>query len=390
MNINLIAPINPLGYGVVGHNVLRELVAQGHDVAWWPIGNPQGDFPVSPKLYQDAYKKQETYDPWGPSVRIWHQNELALQVGWGPHVGFPIFELDPLRRNEAHHLKAMNPIFVTSEWARGVVFNSFRKYRDEVQSYLPDDIDILHEQNELVYVIPLGVDTDIFQPSHTKPDPHWTTFFNCGKWEYRKGHDVLIEAFNEAFEPSDRVRLWMMNHNPFLEPQQNKGVDGNAEWQGMYKNTPMGNRISFLPRVRTPAEVAKIMNEVDCGVFPSRGEGWNLELLEMMACGKEVIATNYSGHTEFIIEDNSMMIDVDGMEEAYDGKWFFGNDEGFGNWAKFGKNAMKELTIWLRYVYDQKQKGEDLFNAGGLQTAQTFTWTNTVNKMVEVLELGET
>jgi hypothetical protein len=39
-------------------------------------------------------------------------------------------------------------------------------------------------------------------------------FLNVGKWEYRKGHDVLLEAFNKAFEPTDNVRLVMNCHNP--------------------------------------------------------------------------------------------------------------------------------------------------------------------------------
>ena len=58
-------------------------------------------------------------------------------------------------------------------------------------------------------------------------------------------------------------------------------------------------RVKMIPRVNTSEEVARIMGQVDCGVFPARGEGWNLELLEMMSMGKPVIATNYSGHTQF-------------------------------------------------------------------------------------------
>ena len=49
----------------------------------------------------------------------------------------------------------------------------------------------------------------------------------------------------------------------------------------------------------------------DCGLFPARAEGWNLELLEMMACGKQVIATNYSAHTEFCTKENSILIESD-------------------------------------------------------------------------------
>ena len=56
------------------------------------------------------------------------------------------------------------------------------------------------------------------------------------------------------------------------------------------------------------------MAKTDCGVFPARAEGWNLELLEMMSCNKPVIATNYSAHTEFCDDKNCMLIDIEDME----------------------------------------------------------------------------
>ena len=38
--INLMAPINPLGYGVVGFNVTKEL-SKANEVSLFPIGNPE-------------------------------------------------------------------------------------------------------------------------------------------------------------------------------------------------------------------------------------------------------------------------------------------------------------------------------------------------------------
>ena len=52
------------------------------------------------------------------------------------------------------------------------------------------------------------------------------------------------------------------------------------------------------------------MSQVDCGVFPSRAEGRNLELLEMMSAGKHVITTDYSAHTEFCTKDNAGLVPI--------------------------------------------------------------------------------
>jgi glycosyltransferase involved in cell wall biosynthesis len=231
--------------------------------------------------------------------------------------------------------------------------------------------------------VPLGVDLDIFRCStENRADPNWTTFLNCGKWEYRKGHDVLVEAFNKAFTKKDRVRLWMLCHNYFLEPNANKGIDGNKEWQSLYKQSPLGDKISFLPRVKFHGNVAKIMQEVDCGVFPSRAEGWNLELLEMMACGKQTIATNYSGHTAFINAHNCYPITIDETEEAYDGKWFLGAEQGYGNWAKLGEDQIDQLVFFMREVHKNKQAGEEMINHPGIETANVYTWDHTVDRIL--------
>ena len=41
MNLNLMAPVNQLGYGVAGLNTLKALQSQGVEVSFFPIGQPQ-------------------------------------------------------------------------------------------------------------------------------------------------------------------------------------------------------------------------------------------------------------------------------------------------------------------------------------------------------------
>ena len=81
------------------------------------------------------------------------------------------------------------------------------------------------------------------------------------------------------------------------------------------------------------------MRQVDVGVFPVRAEGWNLELLELLSCGKHVITTDYSGHTEFINNSNSRIIEIDKLETAQDGVWFHGT----GEWAELGSRQKDQL-----------------------------------------------
>lgn len=363
-SINVMAPINSLGYGVVGLNVSKEL-AKNAEVSLFPIGNPEVSTQEDASAIQSCIKNQTSFDAKAPCLRIWHQFAMAEQIGNGLRCGLPIFELDAFNENEMHHLNSLDKIFVCSDWAKGVVVeNLYNLYKH---------INISQD----VHVCPLGVDRTVFFEDNTDTGTE-TRFINIGKWEFRKGHDVLVEAFEKAFEPSDNVKLYMMNHNPFLNQEQER------EWVDLYKNSKMGERIEILPRVQTHQEVANVIRQMDCGVFPSRAEGWNLEAIEMLSCGKQLIATDYSAHTEFCTKENSRLIEIEEKESAYDGIWFHGQ----GMWAELGSSQIDQLVEHLRAVHKEKQSGK-LSNEAGIKTAKEFSWQKTTEIILENMEISQ-
>ncbi|MCP4513206.1 MAG: glycosyltransferase family 4 protein, partial [Fuerstiella sp.] len=159
-----------------------------------------------------------------------------------------------------HQLRSCDELMVCSEWAKGVIQD--------------------HGLGNTIHVVPLGVDSSVFLPANRVPKDK-TVFFNCGKWEVRKGHDILIQAFRLAYEKNPNIALWMMCHNPFNDPAENR------KWEHLYDHPG----VELIPRAETQEGVYNMMARADCGIFPSRGEGWNLELLEMMSVGRHVIAT---------------------------------------------------------------------------------------------------
>lgn len=363
MEINLMAPINDLSYGLVGLNILCELVKNNHEVSLFPIPSVQ-HIQAEPK-YHDIIKKclknAELFSYTSPSIRLWHQNQMAESVGSGARFGFPIFELDRFSEVELNHLHSLDRILVCSEWAKKII-------NDNMTGFLVDNI----------HVVPLGVDTSIFYPPEQKNNDNVTRFLSMGKWEIRKGHDVLVEIFNKAFEQNDNVELIMHCYNPFI----NDRPLSNKKWTEIYKNSKLGNKIQISEnRDLSLSGVADLMRSVDCGVFLSRAEGWNLELLEMMACAKHVIATNYSGHTEFVNERNCHLVDITEKEIAFDDIWFRGQ----GNWAFLGKDQIDQTIEYMRLIHSMKQENKLPANYFGLATAQNFTWGNTIKRLVDVL-----
>lgn len=359
MDINVIAPINQLGYGIVGLNIVKAL-SKRHTVALWIIGQGEAHPNEHTLIKHCSENNNLFFNAKAPSLRIWHQHDMAIRIGNGLNAGLPIFELNKFTSLEKHHLESLQHILLPSKWAEYIVKEN--------------------GINTKTTVVPFGVDTSLFHPRpEIKLTSTSTNFLNIGKWEVRKGHDILVEAFNKAFEPSDNVNLIMNCFNPFL---LNKDSDGNDTWTALYKNSKLGNKITVIPkRLETQVDVANLMNAVDCGVFPSRAEGWNLELLEMMACGKQVIATDYAAHQEFCNNHNCALIPIDGLEPAYDGIWF----KGQGEWVELGDNQIDYLVEAMRRVHNVKQAGGDLYNEAGVKTAEKFTWLATADKIMETL-----
>jgi len=355
--INIMAPINSLGYGVAGYNLLKALAMEGHAISYFPIGEPkwEGD-PRFAEIIKGTMGNARMLDNSAPSVKIWHQNDMALFPGRGKRIGFPIFELNRFNPQELLHLKSLDHILVCSQWAAQVIKDN--------------------GINVSVSVVPLGVDTSVFHevPKIKASRPYWmkntTVFMNVGKWEIRKGHNELLEAFNGAFDEKDDVELWMMNDNPFI------GIE-NELWKKKYLESKLGSKIKIKHRVSTQHELRELYNQIDYGVFPSHAEGWNLEPLEMMACGANIIATAYSGHTEYLNDENATLIHPNGMEVANDGRWFNGQ----GEWCKFSVDGLK---IRLRAAHEWKKDGSNKF-PGVQETVKKFSWQNSAMKLLEAI-----
>jgi glycosyltransferase involved in cell wall biosynthesis len=346
-------------------------------VAAWPIGPidvPQEDIPI----VNLALSRARFFDFDSPSFRLWHQHDMAEGVGHGLRVGYTFFELDRLTSQEVHHLNSLDVLFVPSRWATNVVRDSGVR-RPRLGILCP------------------GVDTTTFGP-HVAPapvrsaNPESTIFLNVGKWSLNKGHDALREAFDIAFSPEDDVLLVMACFNPVCTPR----ADGPAEslqWADWYMRCRMGEagRIHIVPgRLPSQADVSSLMAAADCGVFPARGEGWNLEAAEMLAMGKHVVLTDHSAHTEFGPVSGAQMVRVDDLEPAHDGGFFDASASRWGGspgrWAKLGLGEIHRFADCMRRIHEEKRASRLTRNVAGVNAFRTkFTWEKTAETVVAAL-----
>lgn len=349
--INLNIPLNNTGYGVASWNIFKELLKEDYDITLFPIGNGYADNEHDMLLAQQASQKILDFDLDAPLIKIWHQFDLLNRINRGKYFAFPFFELDKFNNLEKKHLTAPDCIFVTCEWAKEIILRETRQTNVEV--------------------IPLGVDTEIFYPKQN-PDESIYKFFNIGKWEIRKGHDILLKIFQTAFPYEKDVELHI------LASETTNGYSDAAElykWKQMYLSD---DRVKLLPGLQSHVDIANYIDSKHCGIFPSRAEGWNLELLESMAMNKPVITTNYSAHTEFCNEGNSYLVNIGETEPAIDGKAF----KGQGSWAKIGNTQFDELVSHMRSCYSKRV----VANPAGLQTAKRFSWNNSAGCITKCIQ----
>jgi glycosyltransferase involved in cell wall biosynthesis len=344
--INLLTPIDAFtGYGISGYNIWKELYKQHDNLSLFVIGNGNIEMEWDKESLVKSISHYDSFNKEYPCVKIWHGHDFFSRIaGCSKYGGLSFFELDTISTVEKASYNTLDIIFAPSKWAKDVLENNGVKSK--------------------VVVCPTGVDTNIFDgitPEDKLNDKY--IFINIGKWEVRKGHDVLVNIFNKAFTKDDNVELWMANHNPFLNEEQRKN------WISIYKDSALGDKIRIYPRVPSQKMLSKIMAYTDCGIFPSRGEGWNNEAVEMMAMNKPIIITNCTAHTEYCNSDNSYLVNIDKNELANDGIWFKNN----GNWAHIGDNQIDQMVEHMRYVYKNNIRS----NSSGLSTARNLSWDKT-------------
>jgi glycosyltransferase involved in cell wall biosynthesis len=345
--LNMMCPINFTGYGITSFNIYKCL-REKLDICLFPIGQAQVDSDEYSEKLKEDIAKQNTFNNEDTFFKIWHQFDLASRIGNKKYGALTFFEIDKLKNIETRMINNMDVIFVASDWAKDVL-----------------------ESNDVtipIVVSPLGIDPKIFNEdvnTTVSKETNKYVFLNIGKWEIRKGHDLLVEIFNDAFTENDNVELWMLNHNPFLSTEENN------MWIGLYKNSKLGSKIKVFPRINTHSDVAKLIALSDCGIFPARAEGWNNEVPEFFALNKPVILTDYSAHTQYANQDNAYLIDISNVCAAKDGKFF----NGFGNWADIGDSQIEQTIEHMRYVY----KNDIRTNPSGVKMAKTLTWSNTAD-----------
>lgn len=184
-------------------------------------------------------------------------------------------------------------------------------YFDEVWVPTQWQFDCLVEQGypkHKIYIVPEGVDIHTFKPIKETPKSDKFRFLLFGRWEWRKGTTEILQSFAEEFKDRNDVELIASVENPYSSDGL-KTTEERIEHYGI--DTKNIKFINFPSR----KDYVKYLQEGHVFVSCARSEGWNLPLIEAMACGTPSIYSNWGGQLQFA-KGNGVPVKINGLVPA--------------------------------------------------------------------------
>ncbi|MCB2153433.1 glycosyltransferase family 4 protein [bacterium] len=190
-------------------------------------------------------------------------------------------------------------------------------------------------------IVPCGIDPQVFCPLKPRTNNDHPRLVYAASIEPRKNHEILFQALREA---------------PLREivPELVLLARANKDQELFLRRTSAGISIRRVEPADA-SEVAEFTRQADCAVFPSRFEGFGLPVIEAMACGMPLVASDIPTN-RWLTGDGrtAKLVDPDDSRE----------------WAAAIADALKRGT--------ETVKRAEL----GVRRAQQFTWQNAALRLL--------
>jgi glycosyltransferase involved in cell wall biosynthesis/ubiquinone/menaquinone biosynthesis C-methylase UbiE len=271
----------------------------------------------------------------------------------GFKIAYNVWESTRYSDNFFDLLKQYDQFWVPSEWQRQCAIN---------QGY----------PSNKIFVVPEAVDGTIYSPQYFNYDldlykDNRFKFILVGRWEYRKATREIIETFLKTFKEDEPVDLILSVDN------SDYSVDGMKTTEERLKHFNFNDdRLKVLHFLRKEEYINYLRNG---HVFLScaRSEGWNLPLIEAMACGTPAIYSNCSGQLEFA-QGKGHPVKILGEKPV---------PNGIGNYFE---PDFDDLSKVMRDVYTNYWKYKSIALQHSYKIRKQFSWENAANKAYEILD----
>jgi glycosyltransferase involved in cell wall biosynthesis len=150
-----------------------------------------------------------------------------------------------------------------------------------------------------IATIPNGIDTERYHPSLNGAARPRVRLLFVGRLSVQKDLPTLIDALSHVVRQTPNVELHIVGDGP-----------ERARLQRMVSERHLSDRVTFRGWVNKD-RIAECYQNADAFVLPSRYEGMPNVVLEAMACGLPIVATDIAGCEELVQENvNGYLVPV--------------------------------------------------------------------------------
>ncbi len=201
-----------------------------------------------------------------------------------------------------------------------------------------------------VRIFPYGVDTEFFRPVSETVEiagRRGFCFLYVFAFDWRKGFDLLLEAYRAEFRGQDDVTLVLKTQSEGHASEELKRLI--LADRGKGGDLP---RVIVLTESMDLVQLRRLYNTCDLYISTERANGWGMPCMEAMAMGKPAAAIDWSGSTEFMTEANSLLIKPTGRLVPVDERLVAARPLYRGHqWAEV---RVEEVRRVMRLAYEQR------------------------------------
>lgn len=349
------------GFQIHGQNFVEHL-NRHESVALFPVDSipPKRELNASYVKMLDHARSIDVEENLGiglGSANIAHHIRGSVKVG---HVAW---ETTRIPEDQIAEFRLLDRVWTPSEWGKQVLLDN---------GIGEDRIGIVPEGVDPKFHRPLSQTLSTQDQVVTQSDRPFRILF-VGKWEARKGIELLLSAYAEAFRGSDSVELVLQSYST----KGTRPLSKTVEQLRKEINLPI-----VLGAILSNVEMVQLYNLCDVLVMSSRAEAWALPVIEAMSCAKPVIVSNYGGHLEYVNSDNAYLIDIEKMVEVHDSQ-YYSCDGSYGEWAE---PDIDHLVHLLRYVYEHQDEARLKGLMARQQVKSKWTWEHANSKALAEIE----
>ena len=231
-----------------------------------------------------------------------------------------------------------------------------------------------------VFVVPHGVDREKFYPFTLPERPVARTllgygdqdvvFLNVGGPIWNKGLDLLLEAFFAVRQRHKNARLLIKDQQALYGMSAVTMIQKMVADGKMVLDNDDVASVRIIPATLSIEQLRQLYGIADYYVSPYRAEGFNLPVIEAIACGTKVIVTDGGSTDDFCDEYTAIKIPSSK----------FSNQTVFGHYVGAYLQAdMAELVKIMIGCAEERHHTSTSHSFGRVDTLEKFSWNRAAN-----------